>query len=98
MSYANVLTNSSLVSSLTVSDLTATGSTRSGSGALNGATPVVVACLSIKASDVVLLVPLGATPALSLPLAITIQAGVSFTVVATVADARAFNYVVISTV
>jgi len=98
MSYANVLTNSSLVSTLTVSELTVKGSQKSGSGNLNGTTPVVVPSAGILASDCVFLTPLGSTPALSLPLSITIQAGVSFTVVASVADARAFNYVVISTV
>jgi len=98
MSYANVLTNSSLVSSLVVSDLTLKGSTRSGSGVFNGATPVVKACLSIKASDVVLITPIGANPATPLPLVITITAGVEFSVASVALDTRPFNWVVISTV
>lgn len=98
MSYANVLTNSSLVSSLVVSDLTMKGSTRSGSGVMNGATPVVVACLSIKATDSILLTPIGANPATPLPLVFAIVAGASFSVASVAGDVRPFNYVVISTV
>jgi hypothetical protein len=57
---------------------------------------VAEACLSIKASDVVLLTPLGATA--NAILSITITAGTGFSVVSSVADARFYNYVVISTV
>lgn len=98
MSYANVLTNSSLVSTLTVSELTVKGSSRSGSGQLNGTTPVDVAVPSILATDVVLITALGAVPANSLPLGITITAGTRFSVVAAVADARLFNWAIVSTV
>ena len=98
MSYANVLTNSSLVSSLTVSELTVKGSSRSGSGQLNGATAVDVAVPSILATDCILLTPIGANPASALPLVFAITAGTGFSVASVAADTRPFNWVVISTV
>ena len=98
MSYANVLANSSLVSTLTVSELTVKGLSRSGSGVMNGATPVVVAVPSILASDCILITPVGANPASALPLVIAIVAGTSFSVASVAGDARPFNWCIISTV
>lgn len=98
MSYANVLTNSSLVSTLTVSELTVKGSSRSGSGVLNATTPVVIAVPNILATDCILLTPIGANPAGATPLVFAVVAGTSFSVVSVAADTRPFNWLVISTV
>lgn len=98
MSYANVLANSSLVSTLTVSELTVKGGARAGSGTLNGATPVVVACPTILATDCILITPIGANPASALPLVIAVVAGTSFSVASVATDTRPFNWCIISTV
>ena len=98
MSYANVLANSSLVSTLTVSELTVKGLSRAGSSTLTGTVAVAIAVPSITSNDVVIITPNGATPASSLPLGIVITAGTGFTVVASVADTRPFNWCIISTV
>jgi hypothetical protein len=96
MSYANVLTNSSLVSSLTVSELTVKGQSRSGSNVLTADTAKDIAVPNILATDVVLLCPIG-TRATAVSV-VSITAGTGFQVISAAGDTRAFNWVVISTV